>query len=348
VDVHLGEHRVATGLGIVIAMAALVALVLWLRPPGTAAPLDPDGGPTPSGELPTAPLTGLPMEDALERPALLVKVSNSPEARPQTGLDAADVVFEELTEGGVTRFIAVFHSQLPDVVGPVRSARPVDVDVLGGFGRPGFAFSGARPEVRSLLAPAPAATITEGAPGFFRDDGTYASHPVAPHDLFLRVDEGMAAVVAGGAQPLGAIGWRFADDPPPGGTPGTTVVVPMSPWYPTTWTYDPGAEVYRRAQEDVPSVVTGDGRIGAANVVVLDVRQYVGASGYPETDVLGAGEAVILRDGQRYAARWSKATAGDPLTLLDEDGVPFELARGPTWILLPDQLPASTPGPASG
>lgn len=111
------------------------------------------------------PLTGVSIDELPDRPALLVKVSNSPEARPQTGLDHADVVFEELTEGGITRFIAVFHSDLPDVIGPVRSARPVDTQVISGFGRPGFAYSGARPEVRAMLARTRAVAITEGARG---------------------------------------------------------------------------------------------------------------------------------------------------------------------------------------
>jgi hypothetical protein len=289
-----------------------------------------------------APLTGLPLDEPLEQPALLVKVSNSPEARPHTGLEEADLVYEELTEGGVTRFIAVFHSRVPPVVGPVRSARPVDVQVMSGFQVPGFAYSGARAEVRALLADVPAVTLTEGAAGFFRDDGAYASHAYAPHDLFIRAPEVLEAVTSGGAQPLGGLGWVFTDDPPGGGVDdGTELRIPMSDSFTTTWTYEPDAGLYRRAQNLVPSFVTGDGEIGAANVAVLAVRHYVGASGYPETDVLGEGEALVLRDGRRYPARWSKPTATDPLRLLTEDGEAFPLKPGPTWLHLPDELPAT-------
>ena len=299
---------------------------------------EPEPEPEPDAHL----LTGIATDEVPDRPALLVKVSNSPEARPHTGLEAADVVFEELTEGGVTRFLAVFHSELPEVVGPVRSARPVDVQLMSGFGVPGFAHSGARAEVRAMLAAAPAVPITEGAPGFFRDDGTYASHPVAPHNLFLRPDATLAAVEEGGAQPLGALGWVFSDDPPTGPDIGDALEleVEMSTSFRTGWTYDEAAGVYRRAQNGVASEVTGPGRIGAANVVVLSVRHYIGASGYPETDVLGEGEALVLRDGRRIPARWSKATETDALLVLTADGAdPFPFKPGPTWILLPDELP---------
>jgi len=306
--------------------------------------MPPEGSPEeaePETELGRMPLTGVVTDDVPVRPALVVKVSNSPEARPQTGLDVADLVYEELVEGGVTRFLAVFHSRLPDVVGPVRSARPVDTQVMAGFGHPGFAYSGARPEVAAMLEQTPAATITEGDPGFFRDQGEYASHPFAPHDLFLQVDDALATVTSAGARPLGGLGWVFAQDPPADAVDdGGSVEIAMSEAYRTTWQYDVAAGVYRRQQNGRPFTVTGPERIGAANVVVLEVRHFVGDSGYPESDVLGSGDAIVLRDGQRYPARWSKPTATDPLQILTADGLePFPLRPGPTWLHLPARLP---------
>lgn len=366
-----GRRRtlVLVGAG-VLAVLAVLALVVWSVGRDGGAPTDPPPvDEEPEGEEPepepaasTWPLTGLPVDDAdaddTERPAMLVKVSNSPEARPQTGLDRADVVYEELVEGGVTRYLAVFHSDLPDVVGPVRSARPVDTQVLAGFGAPGFFYSGAREEVRALLASSPGAVLTEGIPVFFRDDGTYASTPVAPHDLFVRVAEARAVAEESGAAAFAGLGWRFDEQPPDGETAGAGdgtgqdgddaagsddggagVEIPMSRSFTTSWTYDDQAGVYRRSQDGTPSEVTGEGRIGAANVVVLAVRHYVGDSGFPETDVLGQGDALILRDGRRYAATWSKPTAAAPLELLTPDGEPFPLAPGRTWIHLPDELP---------
>jgi hypothetical protein len=336
----LTDHPVVGTALLVGVLGGLVAVVLRFGPPeASPPPAEP-----PAVSLETWPLTGVAVDEVPARPALVVKVSNSPEARPQTGLDVADVVLEELTEGGVTRFITVFHSRPPEVVGPVRSARPVDVQVVSGFGRPGFAFSGARPEVRTLVATAAAVPITEGAPGFFRDDGRYASHPFAPHDLFVEYAPALAAVTDRGAEPLGGLGWRFSDEVPEGGAPGSELEVPMSTAYLTGWIYDAPAGVYRRTQNGADTQVTGPGRIAAANVVVLEVRHYLGASGYPETDVLGGGDALVLRDGQRYAARWEKPTLTSPLRVLGADGEAFPFARGPTWILLPDRLPPASAG----
>lgn len=341
--------------GVLVTVAVIIALigvtVAFLRsgqPSDEVAAPEPEEpvAEEPSGEEPDPwrmPLTGVPTDEPLDRPALLVKVSNSAEARPQTGLEHADVVFEELTEGGITRFIAVFHSDLPEVIGPVRSARPVDTQVVSGFGRPGFAYSGARPEVLAMLARTRAVAITEGAPGFFRDDGVYASRPVAPHNLFLRADQALAAVAEAGALPLDDIGWVFAEEPAAVGaqpSAGATIDIAMSASYRTSWAYEPETGLYRRSQNGVASEVTGPGRIGAANVVVVEADHYIGASGFPETNVIGEGDAVVLRDGNRYPARWSKPTATDPLLILTADGgTTFPFKPGPTWIHLPDQLP---------
>jgi hypothetical protein len=340
VGTHAGvarSRRKRVAAALVATLLAGVAVVLVLRAMG-GAPWDVV---RPGGESLRMPLTGVVTDAVPHRPALIVKVSNSLEARPQTGLAEADVVVEEVTEGGVTRFLAVFHSELAEIVGPVRSARPVDAQLVAGFEHPGFAYSGARAEVRAILAGTPAAMITEGAPGFFRDHGQYASHPVAPHNLFLELQPALEAVAEGGARPLTGIGWEFDEDPPPGApTSGASVEIPMSQTSTTSWAYDEVDERYRRSQNGAPSEVTGTARIGAANVVVLDTRHYVGASGYPETDVLGSGPARILRDGQAFAARWSKPGETDPLALLlsDESG-PFPLKPGPTWIHLADELP---------
>jgi hypothetical protein len=285
------------------------------------------------------PLTGLPVDSIPQRPALIVKVSNSPEARPQTGLEQADLVLEELAEGGVTRYIAIYHSHVPEIAGPVRSARPVDVQIVAGFSHPGFAFSGARAEVRGMLAVCPAALITESDPAFFRDDGRYASHPVAPHNLFVRGAAAMESTIAAGAQPLESPGWTFGEPTVASTEPGTAVEIAMSDSFRTSWTYDPGTGLYRRAQNGATSLVTGSGRIGAANLVVVQARHYVGPTGYPETDVLGTRAAVVFRDGLRYTARWSKPASDEPWALLTAEGEPFALKPGATWIHLPVELP---------
>lgn len=339
---HLTPRRAVIAATLAV-LAGVVAFVV-LRTPAEPAVDEPAAAETPDEAVEQIewPLTGVLSNEVVERPALAVKISNSPEARPHTGLEHADVVIEELTEAGITRFMAVFHSDLPEVAGPVRSARPVDTQLAAGFDHPAFAYSGARDEVLEMLERMPAAAITEGGAGFFRDSGTFASHPVAPHNLFIRPEATLDASIDMGAQPLGGSDWLFEDEAPAGGTAdGASLDIEMSDTFVTSWEYDADAGLYRRAQNGVPSELTGDGEIGAANVVVLAVRHYIGESGYPETDVLGDGDALVLRDGQLFPARWEKPTETDPIRILQPDGEPFPLQRGPTWIHLPDELPVS-------
>jgi len=304
---------------------------------------------------PRSPLTGLPIDpEVRERPLLIVKVDNAPRARPQTGLDAADIVIEELVEGGATRFMALFHTEFPEVVGPVRSARPVDVGLLGGFGAAGFLYSGAREEVRGLLATAPSVLLVNQPPAFFRDDSRAVPFE---HTLYVNLETAARTVVQRGARTLIDIGWVFDAAAPEGALqcpastpacpdPGTAIVVDMSArnefGWSTGWTYDAADGVYRRQQDGAPFRVTGTDDIGAANVIILGTRRYVGAAGWTETDATAQqAPALVLRDGRRYAARWSKPTAGDLLRVTTPDGQPFPLKPGTSWVLLPDaeQLP---------
>ena len=345
-----------------VGFALAMAMLLAACGGGDAAPDEPgndasvpDRGPSSdSGEdviddRPRSPFTGLPVDpDVLARALLIVKIENSENARPQSGMDAADIVIEELVEGGMTRFMVLFHGELPPVAGPVRSARPVDVDLLSGLGASGFAYSGARAEVQGMLASTPSVRVIEGVSGFFRDDARRA-----PHNLYVEPEVVRTVVESRGARPLVDIGWTFDDVAPEGALqcpasapacpdPGASVVIEMSRSSRSGWTYDPDAGVYRRDQNGRPFLAAGPGEIGAANVVVLATRHYVGASGYDETDATTAGApALVLRDGRRYEARWEKPTATDLLRILTPDGQPFPLKPGATWVHLPsaDRMP---------
>jgi hypothetical protein len=213
---------------------------------------------------------------------------------------------------------------------------------MSGYGRSGFAYSGARDEVRRMLSGTPSIRITEGGAGFFRD-----RRRRAPHNLYIDATRTLEGAISRGAEPFLDTGWAFDEEPPDGDVgcpvdaaacdePGHSVSIRMSRSYTTGWQYDQDEGLYRRTQNGQPFTVTGEGRIGAANVVVLGTRHYIGASGYPETDVTTAGgDAVVLRDGKRYEARWSKPSPSDPLLVLGTDGEPFPLKPGPTWVHLP-------------
>src|SRR6516165_8616578 len=132
---------------------------------------------------PVAPLTGLPdpSGQSLTRPALSIKIENTPEARPQTGLDVADVVYEQITEGGITRFIAVYNSTIPPMAGPVRSGRIMDPDLLAPLGGI-FAYSGGISQTVAAIAQTPGVNVivdTGSDPALVRD-----KTKAAPHNLY--------------------------------------------------------------------------------------------------------------------------------------------------------------------
>lgn len=300
-----------------------------------------------------APLTGEAVEDpaVAQRPVLAVKIENTAAARPQAGLDQADIVYEEIVEGGVTRFIALFQSEVPDVVGPVRSARPEDVAVLPAY-TPILAYSGARGEVTDMLRRSGLALLVDdGGDAFHRDPARSRSHDLMGDGPRLYEK----AAGAAGVRPATPV-FTHSATVPPGAvvcgdtepTCGTAVSVTFSGAAVAGWTYDPAAGVYRRDQNGEPSRVTGSGRIGAANVVVLGMQVGQGgccdAAGTPftETTIVGEGPAVVLRDGHRYDVRWRKTAPTAHLELLGPDGADLPLAVGPTWIHLApaDRLPS--------
>ena len=317
---------------------------------------EPEPAPEPEPEPepgPPSPLTGEEIdEERLEQPILLVKIDNAPQARPQSGLEAADIVFEERVEAGITRFLAVFHSELPEVVGPIRSARPVDAQLMATYGSSGFAFSGARDDVQPMLRSTPSILTTEGRRGFFRDSARRA-----PFNLYIDPESTLGEVIERGAEPFDDVRWVFDEQPPSSALdcpedaedctdPGAAVRVDISSGYDTHFSYDDDAGLYRRSQGGQATVVTGEGQVGAANVLILDTRFYFsGPNCYgapcPETDVVTEeAAALVLRDGRRYEASYRKPSAEAPIEVFDANGDPFPFKPGPTWVLLPDGLPS--------
>lgn len=301
--------------------------------PSAAPSPSPSTSPTPSGRF---VLTGEPTDDPrATEPVLAVKIDNAPRAFPQSGLDAADIVYEEVIEGGVTRFLALFHSEVPEVVGPVRSARLVDAEVLPAY-RPVLAYSGARGEVTGALADTDAIGLVAdpGGDPFFREDGR-----PSPHNLYVST-VGVLGRGADDSEVAPASSGLVYGPAPEGGAAATALDIRMSGFQETGWDYDVEAEVYRRSSRGEPFEVTGAGRVGAANVVVVLTDLGVGGccdtagQSYVETRVTGEGQAVVLRDGRRFDVRWSKPSTDDHLVLQSADGTPLPLAPGPTWIHL--------------
>lgn len=291
---------------------------------------------------PTWPLTGLPVgDDGVVRPALAVKIENSVSARPQTGLDQADVVWEEMVEGGISRFVAVYHSHAPEEVGPVRSVRPMDPAITApthGL----IAFSGGQAPFVAALDDAGLQTISNDR----GDDGFYRTrYAAAPHNVYGSLETWWALADGDHAQnpPTQFIfaGAADASSAVRLGTPATNLALTISTVSHPGWAWDAASGTWLRS-EGTSAAVTRDGaRLSAVNVVVLrvEVRDVVGGSdpagnAIPETILEGTGAATVATGGQTITGTWTKSGVDGVLQLVSADGAVIRLAPGNTWVEL--------------
>jgi hypothetical protein len=286
------------------------------------------------------PLTGVAGEPAA-RPAMSIKIENSNAARPQTGLQAADVVWEQMVEGGVTRFNAVYHSMIPEEVGPVRSVRPMDAGISAAYGGL-IVFSGGQPPFVQATRDAGLQVLSHdgGQAGFFRSSDRFAPHNLygTPQDFLDQADDAHSA-----APPTQFTFARTAAaaTAATAGTPASSLAVNFPQAHPG-WTWDAGQGLWLRTEDGAPATTTDTGQLTAVNVVVLRVDVVTtsyrdpGGAPVPETVVVGSGEAVVATGGQTVTGTWSKPDDASPVTLTTADGSVIELAPGNTWVeLLP-------------
>ena len=277
--------------------------------------------------IPTAPLTGLddPTGVSATRSALQVKIENTPEARPQSGLDVADVVYEEVVEGGITRFWAIFNSNAPETVGPIRSVRAMDPGIVSPSGGVVAYSGGTEPNV-ALIRATPVVWVDENNAGdaFFREPTRSAPHnlygrtallwqrggqPVPPRPLFEYLDTKAGEAFAG--EPVAQFRLNFDQG------------------YDVTYVWDP-AVGWNRIQHDQPFLTTALTQLAVPNVVVQFVAYGAGGEG----QLLGQGGAWIFANGQVVRGFWSKAAPDQPTVYTDAAGAPIALPPGRTWVEL--------------
>jgi len=315
-------------LGVITAGVLVLAGFLVFR--GRAAPSVP--GPTISpqagGQL-LSPFTGEPV--AWLGPVLAVKIDNIVYARPQTGLGQADIVYVLPVEGGLSRFLAIFSSHFPPVVGPVRSARDDDLQVLRQFGRPAFAYSGAQPQLLPVVEHARIVDLYDGLTGgYYRD-----SDRIAPYNLYAHTSQLLAE--GHGASRAHDIGFRFGPAPP-GGTPAAeqSVSYPAASF---TFRWSPTAGRWLVWMDGARAMTTDGGQLSAPTVVIQYTR--VGTSRFPEWGgpapyaySTGSGRAVVLRDGRAWTVHWSRPHGSDGTSYTTQSGQRMTFARGPVWVVL--------------
>jgi len=289
---------------------------------------------------PLCPLTGLrpPGGKVPQRAALAVKVENLPQARPQWGLDKADIVFEEPVEGGITRFIAVFQCQSASRIEPVRSARLVDPKILEPLGRMLIAYSGAiQPAIdeidsrTSLLSDLSANKVGSA---YWRDPDRYA-----PHNLATSTSALYAAAATMGYREKPPTPIFSYGRPVLGGTSAAAVDIHYQ-LDTATWTWHRDTGLWYRSYSDTGPAMQGDGvQISASNVVIMLVHEH--PTPWPEDDtgalendlaLKGSGPAWVFRDGTVFYGHWERPLLDHPAVFIDEkSGAVITLTPGNTW-----------------
>ncbi len=337
---HARRRRTITTLCVGLASSCLLAACGGGDKVVTSAqPQLPVGGVSTALPLTLAgqwPLTGETLDgDPPDHPVYVVKIDNTSSSAPQVGLGSADMVVEELVEGGLTRLAVFFESDIPDVVGPVRSMRASDVGIV----KPAAATivaSGAAKRTTRLLSAHHVPVVTEagGGPGFYRD-----SLRSAPYDLFMKLPDlvGNAATRFDSSTkpylPFGSAD-NFSGD-----LPVRKISATFSGSHTTSWQYTDQGWVRPDSFAQ-----NGDDFV-ADNVLLLRVR--VGDAGYrdpignpvPETKFYGTGQAILVHGDSALRCVWRKENGAAELHLLTKDGASVDVPAGRTWIEL---VPADT------
>ena len=278
-----------------------------------------------------APLTGLPDPTAvsMRRSALTVKIDNTPMAHPQFGINEADVVYEEIVEGGITRLAAVFNSHLPPVIGPVRSVRRTDREIV--FPLKGvFAFSGGAAYALASIATAPVKRYDEATAGsaMYRDPARYA-----PHNLLLNPVKLLA--MAGRPTPPRPIFTYVAKDAPPRGAPVGSFTVNFPAGYAVHYAWDARTGSWDRSIFGAPDVTASGARVSPVNVIVMEVN-YIGGVGAmgAEANLVGHGPAMVLSDGRLVRGSWFRSGVAKATAYRTSNGTVIAQRPGQTWVEL--------------
>ena len=329
-----GKALLSTFLALVVVGGGVIGYLMFTGR-GDAIPFL-GGARTPT----TCPLTGLePRRESLAgKTAVAVKVENISSSRPQAGLNRADVVYEEPVEGGITRFIAIYHCSGADRVGPVRSARFADPRILVQYGPVVFAYSGGIQEVKDQVE----ATGTLQDVNYDSNAELYELDPnrAAPHNVYTSTTAVRGAVEIRRQAPEPVFEFDAERPAREESGRGRQVHLEFSPVTEVDWTYDRGSGRYLRAHGEETHTTEDGEQVSSTNVVVMEVRMrstgIVDAAGNPSPEpiVLGSGRAFVFRNGRVIEGEWSRSSEGDRTELLDGNGEVIPLAPGRTWIEL--------------
>ncbi len=316
------------------------------RPRGSSVVYEPEfPAVSPAGLPPTVepginPLTGQVAADPalLQRRPILVRYGNDSAARPHSAISQSEMVMEDLMEAWwITRLTAVFLEGEPEQVGPVRSARPVNIEMTPAFNGV-LTFSGASAGVWGLLNSSGLDIVYDGRDGdlFYR-----SSSRAAPHNLYTSIPDIRARLTSRGIERAVSLsGLTFSDAAPEGGAPAGRVDVPLPPSSVVAWTWDPETWAYRRWVQSKPytDAETGE-QVACENVIVIYAKHWMtniveDANGATAIGIAlkGGGRAQVFRDGLVYEGTWWREEAKMLFQFIDADGHPIPLRPGHSWI----------------
>ncbi len=292
---------------------------------------------------PVNPLTGTPLSTdpaVVNRPALVVKIDNAPGARPQTGFNEADLVFEEIVNDNLTRFAMVFQSQGSDPVGPCRSGRIQDINLFGSLSHPLFAWSGGNKTVTAAIDASDLVNMGPNRVGvYFR-----TKDKNVPHNLYTNTSALWAKAPPDTHAPQQQFQYRAADEAP-GGVPAGNVDIKLDA-IDVHWTWDAASGLYLRTMErSVHRDAATGAQVSTNNVLILVMNYLPGISDSPDAQTIGTGEAFLFAGGSVVHGTWSRSDRLLPFTLTADDGSPMKLTPGRTFIELPRQGGNVAPNP---
>lgn len=288
-------------------------------------------------------ISGVPGADG---PVLVVKIDDTRQAHPQIGLESADIIYIEQVEGGLTRLAAVFSSKIPEDVGPVRSARISDIELLSQFGHVGFAYSGAQKKMRPVINEADLEDL--GAQN--HSSAIYTTDPnrIQPYAMVLKAKSLLQFANEKNLEIARSksIGWKFGDAPSDGNSIKSVHLSWPASSYDAHWSAEENRWLLDHSYE--PDIAASGKRLGPSTLVIQIVsitdsiyKDKVGGV-TPFSATIGEGRGYILRDGKSFEARWSRpdATSGTEWRTLSGEEIAF--AKGQIWVALTDKEPVFT------
>lgn len=334
--VHL--HHTATyalaGVGVVLASSITAAALLYKAPQPNATTVIPKKVAAPAPVNYYSPLTGekVPDEGSVQRAVTGIMIENSPDARPQSGLKSAGVVFEAVAEGGITRFLALYQQAKPQLIGPVRSVRLYYIDWIAPFQASVAHIGGSK------------FALDEVRNGKYRDidqffnAGSYwrATDRYAPHNVYTSFERLDALNAKKGYATSTFTSWPRQDGTASKTPIATSIDVKISgPLYNSHYDYDAATNTYHRSEGGAPHNDREAGLITPTVVIVMDtVMTKVFEDGYREQiTTTGSGRARIFQNGIVTEGTWSKKDRGSQISFTGADGKEILLNRGgQTWI----------------